>query len=407
MVSRFDLLYSVFLNEGLTAAQIVRKLGRTPYDYSVFYNHLKQLEADNLAVIRRNKYFLKKDERTKKFVGVIDFCVRNKIDYNELFLEKTIEFIEAGLKGRALQDIPLNSKTISRISAFLSKHGFLVVESRKPYSAMLVRSDFLELVVELFRGRAIVKCGNLFEGVDEKKLDSQIDAEFSIFKKSAKEINPDDEIRFIHRSLSLEGNTLSLPETERLIKGSVPPKTKTFRDLEETVDYKKALDLLISELEGLSLERVQHFHSLAMVSMKAGAGELRRQNVKIKGNPHFKTAHWKEIPKKLKELFSYYTEKIYRKTRAHESVEIAAYLHSEFQHIHPFIDGNSRTARAILIHALLLKGFPLITFPAGFIDQYMSLTKLSKKRNDRHFQIFMKQLVLHSLKQTNQKLKYA
>jgi len=70
----------------------------------------------------------------------------------------------------------------------------------------------------------------------------------------------------------------------------------------------------------------------------------------------------REVPLKLKELFKYYSESINKKMKAFQAVELAAYLHSEFQHIHPFIDGNSRTARAIFIHALLAKGFPLTTF---------------------------------------------
>ena len=90
MVSKYDLLYSVFLNEGLTAAQLVRKLGKTQYAYNTVYKHLKQLEEDSLVKTKRNRYFIKKGEKSKGFIKVIDFCFRNSIDYNELFLEKTV-----------------------------------------------------------------------------------------------------------------------------------------------------------------------------------------------------------------------------------------------------------------------------------------------------------------------------
>ncbi len=407
MVSKYDLLYSVFLNGGLTASQLVKKLGKTQLEYGKFYKHLKQLEEDGLIEARQKKFFLRETDEAKKFVGTIDFCFRNRISYNELFMEKTVEFIELGLKNKLLTGLPFDNKTISRIAAFLSKHGFILIESKKPFTARIVYSSFLENVVELFKPKVKLGCGKIFEEVNEEKLNSLVEKEFSVFKKSSKQVSIDDEVRFIHRSLSLEGNTLTLPETERLIKENIPPKTATFRELQETMDYKKALDSLIADKTALDLKIVLLFHGIAMNSLKKGAGTIRKQNVKIKGNPDFKTADWREVPAKLNDLFTFYSENISKKLKSFEAIELASYLHSEFQRIHPFVDGNSRTARATFAHTLIAKGLPLIAFPAGFIEQYMGLTKLSKKRNDKHFELFMKQLALHSLKQTNQKLKYA
>lgn len=405
MVSKYDLLYSVFLNEGLTAAQLVRKIGKTPYDYDTVLKHLLQLREDKLIETKENQYFLVPKEKTKNLLRIIDYCFKNRINYNELFLNKTIEFIKAGLENKDFSGLGINNRTRARISSFLSKHGFLIIESKKPFKAKIVYSDFLKKAVEIFKENVGVTCGKIYEQVDEKEMDSQIEKEFSKYKKAEKQTSLDDEVSFIHRSLSLEGNTMTLSETERLIKENIPPKSRTFREMQETVDYKKALDFLI-EIRELSFETVLKFHRTAMNSLNAGAGEFRKQNVKIKGNPNFKTADWRQLPMLLGELFKHCQNNIHKKVNAHESVELAAYLHSEFQRIHPFIDGNSRTSRAIFIHTLLLKGFPLINFPAGFVEQYMELTKLSKERDDTKFTAFMKQMVLRSLKQTNQKIRY-
>ncbi|MFH0954872.1 MAG: Fic family protein [Candidatus Micrarchaeota archaeon] len=407
MVSKYDLLYSVFLNEGLTTAQLVRKLGKTAAEYDSFHKHLQTLLEDGLVTLNQKQYFVAKNEAAKKFLRVIDFCVRDGINYNELFLDLTIEFIEFGLKNKLDSELPFDYKTVARISVFLAKHGFILIDSRKPFSARVVCPHYLETVVELFREKAEVKSAPVYEGADEENLNNQIEREFSTFKKTSKPVNIDDEIRFIHRSLSLEGNTTTLSETERLIKENTPPKTRTFQEMQEITNYKKALDIFIREPKGLDLRSVLEFHEKAMGTLEAGAGQLRMQNVKIKGNPEFKTADWKEVPRRLDDLFEYYKQNAYKKMKPHETVELAAYLHNEFQRIHPFIDGNSRTSRALFVHTLLLKGFPLITFPAGFIEPYMNLTKLSKERNDKNFTTLMKQLVLHSLRQTNQKMKYA
>jgi fido (protein-threonine AMPylation protein) len=405
MVSQYDLLYSIFLNEGLTTAQLVKKLGKTSLEYPNFFYHLKNLESSNLIETKKNKYFLTKKQKTMDFVQVIDFCVKNNIDYNELFLEKTIDFIEFGIRGNELNKIKLDNKTIARISNFLSKHGFIIIESKKPFSAKIVYSTFLEKTIKLFKKNVLVNCKKIFENVDEKKINSNIESEFSLFKKSEKKIDFDNEINFIHQSLSLEGNTLTLPETEKLIKENIPPKNKSFKDMQDTINYKIALEKLLEETV-LNPENILFFHQTAMNNLKAGAGKFRNQQVKIKGNPNYKTSDWHDIPRKLNELFEYYSENIPKKIKAYKIIELASYFHSEFQRIHPFVDGNSRTSRAIFVHTLMLKGFPIISFPIGFMNQYLELTKLSKERNDKNFEIFMKQLVLYSLKQINLKKRF-
>ena len=407
MVTKYDLLYSVYSNEGLAANELVKKLGKKQKKFPVFYKHLKELEAEGYLTLKDKKYFLEKKKKTSDLLRLIDFCVRNKIDYNQLFLQKTIEFIKEGLENNEVVGKTIDNKTRARIVLILEKHGFIVVDSKRPFKARIIYSDFLERLAGYFIKAVKVNGKRLHEDIDEKKLDSSLEKQFSDYKKSTKTFSIDEEINFIHQSLSLEGNTLTLPQTEQLIKKNIPPKGKTFKEMQETTDYKKALEQLINDKEPLILGRVLEFHRLAMNSMERGAGEIRMQNVRIKNNPNFKPANWKEVPGLLKEIFGKYTKEIDGKIKACEAVELAAKLHADFQWVHPFIDGNSRTSRAIFQHTLMLKGFPLIQFPAGFTKQYMEQTKLAQKRNDKTFTLFMKQLCLHSLKQTNKKMKYS
>jgi len=407
MVSKYDAFYEVFLSPGLTASQTAQKLGKDQLEYGLVLRQLKQLVIDKLVKYENKKYYPILDGKNEKFAHIITFCLRNKIDYNELFLDSTIKFIKLGLEKQIIENLPFHSKTSIRATSFLSKHGFLLVESRKPFMGRIVCSDVLLKVVELLDKKPAVKCLPIYESVDEKELNNQIEREFSIYKKATKIINTGDEVQFIYRSLSLEGNTLTLPETEKLLKDNIPPESKAFSDMVNTVHYKTALDKLLANKTYLNPEMILSFHSSAMESLPAGAGEFRTQAVRIRNNPDYKTADWHEIPRRLNELFKYYNESINKKMKPHEVIELASYLHAEFQRIHPFVDGNSRTSRALFAHTLILKGFPIVLFPAGFVDQYLGLTKLSKERNDKHFEIFMKQLVLHSLKQINWKMRFS
>jgi fido (protein-threonine AMPylation protein) len=407
MVTKYDLLYSVYSNEGLAANELVKKLGKKQEKFPVFYKHLRELEDEKYLTLKDKKYFLKKEKKTIDLLHLIDFCVRNKIDYNQLFLPKTIEFIKEGLENNEITGKTIDNKTRARIVTLLEKQGFIIVDSKRPFKARIVYSDFLEKLTKYFVKEIKINGKRLHEYIDEKKLDSNIEKEFSKYKKQTKTFSIDEEINFIHRSLSLEGNTLTLPETEQLIKRNIPPKGRTFKEMQETTDYKKAVEQLINDKNPLTLKRVLEFHKVAMNSMEKSAGEIRQQKVQIKGNPNFKTANWKEIPSLLKEIFYKYSKEIEEKIKAKEAIELATKLHADFQWTHPFVDGNSRTSRAIFQHTLMLAGFPLIQFSAGFTKQYMEQTKLSQKRNDTTFTLLMKQICLHSLKQTNKKIKYS
>ncbi len=197
-----------------------------------------------------------------------------------------------------------------------------------------------------------------------------------------------------------------MSETEKIIKQNIAPASKPFKDAQQVLDYKKALDGFIFSRNAITQESILEFHRTAMNSLAAGAGSFRTQNVRIKGNPNFKTADWKKTPELLMDFFKSANVQEKKKVSAAEIVERAAFLHNEFQRIHPFIDGNSRTVRAIFLKALTQNNFPLIKISVGFSDQYMKLTKLSEKRDDTLFALLMKQIALENLKQLTKKLEY-
>jgi len=408
MVSRLDVLLLAGLFPGSASRDILRRLQKKSVAYDSLYKLLKKLESENLVRKQDSAYFLADNSKARRLFWLVNFCFANSIDYNIVVSGKTAEFVRMGLERGAIRGLPFDAKTVRKIVSVLSKKGFAVVESRKPFACRIVYSIFLERLVEFFSKKPKVLHKSLPDILDKGTVDGQLEKEFSAYRKLAKRRLEFDEIEFIHSSLSLEGNTLTLPETEKVIEQNVPPASKPFKDTQEVLDYKKALDDFVFSGGELALESILEFHHTAMNSMPAGAGRIRRQNVQIKGNPEFRTPDWREVPSFLKEFFAksnaFGQEK---KLSTSRIVEQAAFLHSEFQRIHPFVDGNSRTARAIFIKVLLDKGFPLVKIPIGFFDQYMGLTKLSEKRDDPKFALLMKQIVLENLRSARKKIEYA
>jgi Fic family protein len=85
-------------------------------------------------------------------------------------------------------------------------------------------------------------------------------------------------------------------------------------------------------------------------------------------------------------------------------MKFASYFHNEFQRIHPFIDGNSRTSRLLMLHILRSANIPMLDLPLGYFDIYMDLTKRSKMRDDETFRYVIEEMVYFSLKRMNDQL---
>ncbi len=402
MVSRLDVFLTVGLYPGLSCAGIVKKIGRAQTSYNAAYNLLLELKAGGLVVKKKETFTVSKTKKARTLLSLVYFCFKNGIDYNKVVSVKSAGFIKMGLEKGQINGLPFDAKTVRRIVGPLSRNGFAIVESRKPFSCKIVPSQFTQLLAEYFFGKTKVKCPSLVDCLDEGFVNSKLEKQFSLYKSLEKEKLAFDEIGFIHVSLSLEGNTLTLSETERIIRQNIAPASKPFKDAQQVLDYKKALDGFIFSGSATTQESILEFHRTAMNSLATGAGQFRTENVRIKGNPGFKTADWKELPWLLKDFFK--NANVKEKKKAAQIVERAAFLHNEFQRIHPFIDGNSRTARAIFLKALTQNNFPLIKIPIGFSDQYMKLTKLSEKRDDKKFALLMKQMALENLKHLIKKL---
>lgn len=406
MVSRLDVFLAISLYPGLSCADIAKKIGKAGASYNAAYNLLGGLKAEGLALEEKGLFSASETKKAHALISLVYFCFKNGIDYNKVISEKTAEFVRMGLEKGQINGMPFDAKTVRRITATLSKNGFAIVESKKPFSCRIVPSQFTHLLAEYFFGETKVKCPMLSDCLNEALVNSQLEKQFSAYKRLEKEKFSFDETGFIYVSLSLEGNTLTLSETEKIIRQNIAPVSKPFKDAQQVMDYKKALDGFIFSDKAITQESILEFHGAAMNSLAAGAGKFRAGNVRIKGNPAFKTPDWRELPGLLAMFFKSAGIPEKKKVSAAGTVERVAFLHNEFQRIHPFIDGNSRTSRAIFLKALTQSNFPLIKMPVGFSDQYMKLTKLSEKRDDKKFALLMKQIALENLKYFAKKLEY-
>ena len=167
-----------------------------------------------------------------------------------------------------------------------------------------------------------------------------------------KEILIDLSISFTYNTNAIEGSTITLKETEEIIKNKIAPN-KPLRDVQETINHSKAFFKALNEKKGMSNNLIMQWHEEIFRDTKADiAGKLRDYLVKV-GN--YVAPDWQDLNKLMREFIEWYA-----KNKTINPVELAARAHYKFEKIHPFGDGNGRVGRLIIAYILKRNKYPLL-----------------------------------------------
>ena len=187
-----------------------------------------------------------------------------------------------------------------------------------------------------------------------------------------KEILIDLSISFTYNTNAIEGSTITLDETEEIIKRKIAPN-KPIRDIQETINHSKTFFKAINEKSEISADMLLKWHKEIFLDTKPDiAGRFRDYLVKV-GN--YRAPDWQDLNKLIKEFFGWCN-----KNKNMHPVEIAARAHYKFEKIHPFGDGNGRIGRLIIAYLLRKGSFPLLIIEYKKRKSYYHA--LSKSEND-------------------------
>ena len=174
------------------------------------------------------------------------------------------------------------------------------------------------------------------------------------------------EIEYTYESNRIEGNTLTLRETEMVIAQGLTIGGKSMREHLEAVNHHEALLFLrdlVRERTPLSESLVKQLHGLVLRGIdRDNAGKYRSVPVMIGGSRHMPPQPW-AVPVQMEQCFAWFGEA----GQDLHPVVLAAEIHERLATIHPFIDGNGRTARLAMNLALLSAGYPIANIP-GDLD---------------------------------------
>ncbi len=217
----------------------------------------------------------------------------------------------------------------------------------------------------------------------------------------------------VYNSNAIEGNTLTLGETKLIIEDGITIGGKTTREMHEAEGLARAIDaLLVGDLE-ISEDTILMFHRLIMQSIDdENAGKYRKIQVYISGDDH-RPPKASEVAELMKELIVWYHssldkvssspllgDELYRRRRLGgglHPVFLSSEFHYRFVRIHPFVDGNGRTARLLSNLILMSHGYPMIIVPIVRRADYISALHSITGGLDR-FQAFYADIVHENLR---------
>lgn len=199
-------------------------------------------------------------------------------------------------------------------------------------------------------------------------------------------------IEYTYESNRIEGNTLTLQETELVVNEGVTIAGKSMREHLEAINHSEAIDYIKDFAKngiGISERTVKEIHAIVLHGInREYAGRYRTVPVMISGSRHVPPQPYL-IEKQMEDFIIGFGEMERGKTHP---VLIAAYLHDELVRIHPFIDGNGRTSRLLMNLYLLRNGYTLVNLKGSDGDKlsyYRALETSHIEKNPEAFQMLI------------------
>ena len=194
---------------------------------------------------------------------------------------------------------------------------------------------------------------SLLSQIDRKKV--ELDSRRPLTAGEFARLNEEFIVEYTYNSNAIEGNTLTLRETDLVLRG-LTIDSKPLKDHMEAVGHKEAFDFvseLVKDNVPISEGIIKQIHYLVLADKREDRGVYRRVPVRIMGAQHEPVQPYLIKPKMEQLLYDFAasTEHIVTKL---------ARFHIEFEGIHPFIDGNGRTGRLLVNLELMKSGFPPI-----------------------------------------------
>lgn len=200
-------------------------------------------------------------------------------------------------------------------------------------------------------------------------LKKSIDEHRPFSKNLANSLHEKLIVEWTYNTNAIEGNTLTMSETKVVLEG-ITIGGKSMVEHLETINHREAIlfiEELVSNKEDITEWNLKNIHALILKEIdNLNAGKYRTENVLISGAKHIPPKHFE-----VRYLMQKLVVEFQNQWSEYHPVVRATLLHGEFVKIHPFVDGNGRTARLLLNFELMKNGYtPIIIKNENRVDYY-------------------------------------
>ncbi|HMS41420.1 MAG TPA: Fic family protein [Pyrinomonadaceae bacterium] len=228
-----------------------------------------------------------------------------------------------------------------------------------------------------------------------EKLKAELDAHRPLDREAEARIMQKFRLDWNYHSNNLEGNSLTYGETKALILFGITAQGKPLKDHFEITGHNEAINWILEIVKDempLNEKFIRELHTLLLKKdyfvdaetfdgkptrklVKVGSYKTTPNHVKTKTGEIFYFANPEETPAKMHDLINWF-RKEQEKSDANPII-LAALFHYRFILIHPFDDGNGRTARILMNFILMQFGYPPAIIKTEDKENYYAVLRLA------------------------------
>ena len=184
--------------------------------------------------------------------------------------------------------------------------------------------------------------------------------------------------KYVHNTTSIEGNTLTLGETDLLINKGIAPDGKKAQEIKEVTNMVNCIEYRKNQLADISMPFIKKINKILLNEIVETGGTFKKVQNYITGSDLITTPPLL-VNNEIKELIKWYND--YKNSR--HIIEVACIFHQRFVMIHPFDDGNGRTARELVNFILEKRGFPSVIYKSKNVGKYYTALELGNQGDNK------------------------
>lgn len=220
------------------------------------------------------------------------------------------------------------------------------------------------------------------------RLKAKIDRKRPLSESEIKQLNDYFKVGVTYSSNALEGNSLTETETKVLLEDGITVGGKPLRDIYEATGHGDAYDFMLSRAKDENLiiteDLILKLHELFYQRLDSGsAGCYRTVRVIITGTEYMPPNH-----EKVPELMAAFVKDLRARKGETHPVLLAAYAHRRLVDIHPFVDGNGRTARLLMNLILINSGYFVVSIPPVRRTEYLDALRVAQRKENASDTLF-------------------